>query len=87
MTPLPPPPRKNNNPLLWPLFLSPSKSSHLLSENPINPITALLQPTTTFWSAQSLFSLLVIVLTKSAPANILSYLLYGEERKTFAKIY
>ena len=30
---------------------------------------------------------LAIVLTKSAPASILSYLLHEEERKIFAKIY
>ena len=31
--------------------------------------------------------ILVIVLTKSAPASILSYLLHEEEREIFAKIY
>ena len=30
---------------------------------------------------------LVVVLTKSAPASILSYLLHEEEREIFAKLY
>ena len=37
--------------------------------------------------AITLFLSLVIVLTKSSPASILSYLLHKEERKIFAKIY
>ena len=38
-------------------------------------------------SSSSHVSILVIVLTKSAPASILSYLLHEAERKIFAEIY
>ena len=56
---------RTSTPLRWPLlycntttFFWPNKGpSILLFENPVNPTTPLLRPTTIFWSHQSLFSL------------------------------
>ena len=51
-------PRLTTTPFLRPLFCGPNKSPPIfLSENPVNPTTPLLRPTTTFGSPESLFSL------------------------------
>ena len=51
-------PRHTTTPLFRPLFCGPNKSPLIfLSENPVNPTTPLLRPTTTFGSPESSFSL------------------------------